>query len=138
VYNSFIEINHQLERTMNLTNNKIHHQTPCATSVLNFFGVKGVTWNARTQTNVWDQTLRRAGFSVRSRMSKLKQNERTVGSARKRLAEVAKNEPELLAFVVRVNRHVLVLDRNGNTVVDTSPRKRDRRDVLKVVAVFKA
>jgi len=123
---------------MNLTTNKVHHETPCATSVLKFFGVKGVTWNDRTKTNVWDATLRRSGFSVRSRFSKLKANERSVGGSRRKLAEVARNEPDLLAFVVRVKGHVLVMDRNGKTVVDTAPRNRDHRKLLKVVAVFKA
>ncbi len=122
---------------MNLTTNKVHHQTPCATGVLAFFGVKGVTWNARTKTNVWANTLRRNGFAVRSRMSKLRKAEKTVGGARRRLAEVAAAEPDLLAFVARVRGHVLVMDRDGNTVVDTSPRRRDRRELVGLVAVFR-
>ena len=60
-----------MKNSMNITSNQVHHQTPCASSVLAHFGVSGVTWNERTGRNVWDATLRRAGFTVASRKSKL-------------------------------------------------------------------
>ena len=122
---------------MNLTSNTVLHETPCATSVLGFFGVSGVTWNHRTKKNVWDATLRRNGFNVRSRFSQLGKNEQTVGAARKKLVKLASEDVTILAFVVRVKGHVLVVSREGATVVDTAPRKRDRREILKVVAIFK-
>jgi len=121
---------------MNLTTNAVHHQTPCATSVLRFFGVKGVTWNDRTKRNVWDDTMRRSGYSVRSRTSQLRKAEKTVGASRARLAEIAAKEPAILAFVIRVQNHVLVVDRTGQTIVDTAPRRADRRAIKKVMAVF--
>jgi len=122
---------------MNIVNTTIHHQTPCASAVLKFFNVKGVTYNARTKTNVWDNTLRRAGFSIRSRMSMLRKKEGTVGAARKRIKEIADNEPNIIAFIVRVQGHILVLDTEGKTVVDTAPRKKDKRKILKLVAVIR-
>jgi len=114
---------------------KVLESTPCATATLAYFGVKGVTWNNRTQKNVWADTLRRAGYAVRSRMSKLGKRP-TVGSIRKKAAEIAAQEPQIKAFIVKVERHVLVMDRQGNTVVDTAPRKRDARRVYKFVAVW--
>ena len=120
---------------MNLTTNKVHHHTPCASSVLDFFGVRGVTWNDRTKTNVWDNTLRRAGFSVRSRTSKMGKNP-TVGGSREKIRKIAENEPDIVAFVARIQGHVLIIDRNGDTIVDTAPRKRDRRKLLKLVAII--
>jgi hypothetical protein len=111
-------------------------KTPCATAALNFFGVQGTTWNERTGKNVWDNTLRRAGFSVRSRMSKLPKGA-TVGKARAALAAIAATEPHIHAFIVRVDCHVLVVDRTGSTVVDTAPRKRDARKIRGVLAVWK-
>ena len=109
--------------------------TPCASAALRYFGVEGVTYNNRTKRNVWMDTLRRAGFSVRSRASKLPRNA-TVGGIRQKVAAIAAAEPTAIAFIVRVDGHVLVLDRYGSTVVDTAPRKADRRKVLGIFAVF--
>ena len=114
----------------------IQIKTPCASAALAFFGVVGVTFNTRTNKNVWENTLRRAGFSVRSRFSQLTKKEQTVGASRKKMVKIAENEPTIKAFIVRVERHVLVVDRNGNTIVDTDDRVRDRRKVLGLVAVF--
>ena len=110
-------------------------KTPCASAALAYFGVTGTTWNQRTGRNVWDATLRRAGYSVRSRMSKLDKGE-SVGGARIDLALIAKKEPQIRAFIVRVKGHVLVVDRSGRTVVDTAPRKRDRRTIRGVWAIM--
>ncbi len=110
-------------------------KTGCATATLQYFGVHGVTWNNRTKKNVWPDTLRRNGYSVRSRKSKIKKNA-SVGAIRKTLEKIATEEPNITAFVVRVHGHVLVLDRNGNTVVDTDPRKADRRKVLGLLAII--
>lgn len=112
--------------------------TPCAAATLNFFGVSGVTWNARTRQNVWECTLRRAGYAVRSRASKLGKRTSTVGAARQKIAEIAQGEPEIIAFVARVQGHVLVVGRDGQTLVDTDPRKNDRRKLLGLCAVMKA
>lgn len=121
---------------MNLTDNKVHHHTPCASAVLSFFGVKGVTWNDRTKKNVWDNTLRRNGFAVRSRFSKLSANEKTVGSARSKIAKIAAEEPNIIAFIVRVKGHVFIINREGKTVVDTSSRKRDKRELRGLWAIM--
>jgi len=112
-------------------------KTPCASAALAFFGVTGVTWNNRTKLNVWEGTLRRNGFAVRSRMSKLNSKENSVGNARAKLATVAAQEPAILAFVVRVDGHVLVVARDGRTVVDADPRQRDRRKVRGVYAIMR-
>ena len=111
-------------------------KTPCATAALEYFGVQnGVTWNERTRKNVWSDTLRRAGYSVRSKMSGLLKSEKTVGAARKRLAMLSEADPSVIAFVVSVEGHVLVVNRDGETVVDTDPRRQDRRKVLALRAV---
>ena len=110
-------------------------KTPCATAALAYFGVSGTTWNARTKSNVWPDTLRRAGFAVRSRLSKLNKAETTVGASRAKLAKIAQEESDVIAFVVRVKGHVLVLDTNGQTVVDTDPRKRDKRAIWGLYAI---
>ena len=110
-------------------------KTPCASAALNYFGVSGATWNNRTKKNVWKDTLRRGGFSVRSRMSKMPKNA-SVTKCRKKLAQIAKEEPLIKGFIVCVRGHVLVVNRLGKTIVDTDPRKIDRRKVVGVTAVF--
>ena len=60
----------------------------------------------------------------------------TVGKCRAKLAQIAQDEPNIKGFVVRVQSHVLVVDRSGRTVVDTAPRKRDARKVLGVLAII--
>jgi hypothetical protein len=115
----------------------ILQKQPCASAALKFFGVVGVTWNDRTGQNVWPDTLRRAGYSVRSRLSKLAKSEQTVGAARNKLKQIADNEPCIIAFIMRVKGHVLVIDTNGKTVIDTAPRLRDKRRILGLFAIFK-
>ena len=116
--------------------NKVLVRTPCASATLRYFNVQGVTWNERTKKNVYLDTLRRHGYAVRSRKSLLRKSEQTVGGARKRLAEIAEKENGFIAFTVMVPGHVLVVDRNGNTIVDTAPRQRDKRRIMQVHAVL--
>ncbi|PHS22249.1 MAG: hypothetical protein COA84_13915 [Robiginitomaculum sp.] len=115
---------------------KVLIKTPCASAVLAYFGVSGTTWNDRTLKNVWANTLRRNGFNVRSRFSHFAGNEKTVGSSRDKITKIADADIRIKAFVVTVFGHVLVLDRNGDTVVDTDPRKIDRRAIFAVQAVM--
>tara|TARA_B100000780_G_scaffold227664_1_gene166965 strand:+ start:6528 stop:6881 length:354 start_codon:yes stop_codon:yes gene_type:complete len=110
-------------------------KTPCASATLKFFGVSGTTWNDRTGRNVWDATLRRNGFAVRSRFSALS-GATTVGAARAKIRKIAAKDKGIIAFVARVDGHVLVIDRDGNTAVDTDPRKKDKRKMFGFVAVW--
>lgn len=117
-------------------NNRTHEITGCAGAVLKYFGCMGVTWNNRTEKNVYLDTLRRNGYAVRSRTSQIKKWS-SVGAIRAKLAQIADKEPKIEGFIVEIINHVLVLDRNGQTIVDTDQRTRDRRRVLKVYAVWK-
>jgi hypothetical protein len=114
--------------------NKVVHRTACASAVLKWFGVEGITWNQRTKRNVWRDTLRRNGFGVRSRKSKIGKA-KTVGAARDALVKIAESEPNIIAFAVTVDAHVLLVGRNGKTIVDTDARKRDRRKLVTVDAI---
>ena len=72
----------------------------------------------------------RTRFSVRSRKSSLPKNA-TVGKARLKAPEFGAKY-----YVALVDGHVLLLGRDGQTLVDTDPRKVDRRKVLKFYGVF--
>jgi len=112
-------------------------KTVCVTAVLTALGIDAdsfkFTWNERTRENVWAGILRRNGFAVRSRKSQMPRRA-TVGSCREAIAKL--NDPTGTLYVVGVACHVLLLNAEGKTVVDTAPRKRDRRTVTRVCAVF--
>ena len=59
-------------------------------------------------------------YTVRSRLSSLGKNP-TVGKIRSKLSK------EKGLYIIRVKGHVLLMDSEGKTIVDTSPRKRDKR-----------
>lgn len=61
---------------------------------------------------------------------------KTVGAMRKKLVDVAEKNPRLAHYVIHVDGHVLLINRDGTTSVDTAPRKRDRRKVLSVYGVY--
>ena len=75
----------------------------------------------------------RTKYTVRSRMSNVKGC--SVGQARPKLALLA-SEVNAIGFIIQVSGHVLYLKPNGNTVIDTAPRLRDKRKVLSAYVVY--
>lgn len=80
----------------------------------------------------------RKEYTVRSRRSYLPKSA-TVGGSRNRLKKLAEVEYKkgykVYGFIVVVPEHVLFLGPDGQTVVDTAPRKRDVRPVREVYLV---
>jgi hypothetical protein len=111
----------------------------CVSACLGYFNIHPdqykFTWSKRTGNN-HHAILRRFGWSVRSRKSSLLKGTRTVGSVRKEIASYTDYTEDTM-YLIHVMGHVLLLNSNGQTVVDTSPRKVDRRKVYNVVAIFK-
>jgi hypothetical protein len=113
-------------------------KTVCVSAALAYFGVTPDMYTV-TSTNknlrAYHGILRRHGLGVRSRASATRKA-KSVGQLRKLLPKVAKNETEnVVGYLVAVPSHVLVLDINGVTVVDTAPRKRDARKLVQVHAI---
>jgi hypothetical protein len=82
------------------------------------------------------EDLVRAGrtkYTVRSRYSKV--SKLSVGGARAKLVEIGK-EVNAIGFIVNVRGHVLFLNSEGRTVVDTAPRKRDARKMYSCYVVY--
>ena len=90
--------------------------------------------------HTWGDIMRavRKLWSMRSVASAvgLTKQPKTVGAMRKKLVDVAKKNPDLLHYLILVEGHVLLINRDGTTHVDTAPRKRDRRQVLSVYGVY--
>jgi len=112
----------------------------CVSACLSYFGIQPdqykYTWSKRVGNN-HHAILRRFGWAVRSRKSTLLKGTKTVGSVRRAIAAYEDYTPDMM-YMVHVSAHVLLLNSKGETVVDTSPRKVDRRRVLNVVAIFKS
>lgn len=90
--------------------------------------------------HTWGDMLRavRKLWSMRSVASVvgITKNDKSVGAVRADLLKHAAQHRDVTSYVVRVDGHVLLIGRDGNTMVDTDPRKRDRRKVLNVYGVY--
>lgn len=114
-------------------------KTVCVSNCLGYIGVPlsayQVTSTSRNVT-AYHGVLRRNGFAVRSRKSSIPKNA-TVGGIRKHVAKIAKKDPVGTLYIVMVWGHLITLDGTGKTVVDTDPRKVDKRKVIEIHAVWK-
>ena len=104
----------------------------CGYAVARALGVDEATRYIHTIEDL--QRAIRSMWSLRSVKTKMsvKAGRTTVGAIRKRIAA----KGEALAYLVHVEGHVLLLDKDGSTSVDTAPVQRDRRKVLRVQGVY--
>jgi len=114
-------------------------KTVCVTTVLVALGVPfdgfKYTWNGKK--NIWPEILRRAGYAVRSRASRLPRV-CTVGKSRAIIAAMDDAPGTMYAVTVRTvaGSHLMLLNDKGQTVVDTAPRHRDARRIAKISAII--
>ena len=104
----------------------------CGYAVARALGVDQATRYIHTIADL--QRAIRSMWSLRSVKTKMgvKAGRTTVGAIRKRIAA----KGEALAYLVHVEGHVILLDKDGSTSVDTAPVQRDRRKVLRVQGVY--
>jgi len=113
-------------------------KTVCVTACLTAIGVpvNGFDVTGSLQSQNYLRILNRHNFSARSRKSKMPKG-LTIGACRK---AIAKLDEDAVYFVV-VNGsgycHAMVLNNQGKTVVDTDPRKADKRKVHSIHAITK-
>ena len=123
-------------------NSENNNQNICAQAVARALGASDGSVRYLHCIDDIVRAARMTGFQVRSRKSNLKKNS-TVGAARKIIQKLAakENENEIfcvaqpVAYIVRVAGHALLMDNDGNTIVDTDPRKADRRKITHFYAV---
>lgn len=104
-------------------------RTICTSAVLNEFWIVDYRYS-QTLTDVVN-LLRRNGYAVRSRKSACKGA--TVGKVRGMIRKISKKGGKFLVFV---DRHVLLLNSTGKTIVDTDPRVRDARKIIAIYEVY--
>jgi hypothetical protein len=112
-------------------------KTVCATTVLCALGISIEKFHSTsTKKNIdnYESVIRRHGFALRSRKSKIKSTS-SVGSIRTKLNQFG--DPQNTVYLVRLKNHVLLLDSNGKTIVDTDPRVKDKRKICKLHAIWK-
>ena len=105
-------------------------KTVCTSAVLAALGISPDTYHYCQNRTDMERIMRRAGWSVRSRLSKVGKG-RSIGQARKRIAALGEDG----YYYVSIPGHAMLLDSKGRTVVDTAPRQRDRRKVLAVTKI---
>lgn len=111
-------------------------KTVCVTSCLTAIGVPvdGFQVTGSIQSKNYLSILNRHGFSTRSRKSKMPKG-LTIGACRK---AIAKLDEDAVYFVIVMGKgycHAILLNSEGQTVVDTAPRKRDKRKVHTIHAI---
>ena len=111
----------------------------CVSACLGYFGIKPdqykYTWS-KVAGNNHLAIFRRFGWAVRSRKSTLIKGSKTVASVCKEIAKYTDYTNDVM-YLIHVKGHVLLVNSNGKVVVDTDPRKVDRRKVCNVTAIFK-
>ena len=119
-------------------------KTICSSNVLAYFGIDCSTYHYSACLKQIAAILRRNGWACRSRDSRIKckianldnGKNPTIGSVRKAIKARKWGDPARTCYAVCVPGHILLLDWNGNTIVDTDPRSRDRRKVWAIRAIF--
>ena len=117
------------------SNNEVNpNQNICTQAVARWAGVEDSVRYLHTNNDL--KRALRTRFSVRSIKSALGKA-KTVGAARKVIAKLFADRNDLIAIYVSVPGHAMLVDRNGETIVDTDPRTRDRRRIVHANGLYK-
>jgi hypothetical protein len=123
-----------------ITHNSGETKSVCATAVLTAIGVPvdGFKYTGCVADGRRTAILNRHGFTCRSRMSKIGKNA-TIGQARKKISKLddSSSTRYMVSIACGGQTHLMLLDKNGETLVDTDPRRADRRRVFAIYAVNK-
>lgn len=105
-------------------------KTICVSTALSYFGIAPDEYrNTSSNKNVsaFIGVLRRKGYSVRSQRSKLRLKKRaTTTQCRKALKKSDFTPDDLFIFwgSQKYSGHVIVMNGEGETIIDTAPRKK--------------
>ena len=107
----------------------------CGLAVANALGVG----NATRYLHTWSDMERavRSMYSFRSVRSAVKvKPDTTLGSIRKRLKQHCATQMDCIGYVVHIEGHVVLLDPDGATAIDTAAVQRDRRKIKQIYGVY--
>ena len=144
-YRDVSDNNNEPKTKMTILPNHIKHQsgkskTVCVTACLTSFGIDVSSFNYTG--HLYDQTrvkiLNRNGYSCRSRLSAVGGENTSIGKVREKIRQLNDRADTryLVCMCYGDSCHAIVMDKNGETIVDTAPRKMDRRRVMTIHAVI--
>jgi hypothetical protein len=111
-------------------------KTICVSSVLFALGIEPNKYHSTStpkNINNYESIIRRHGFALRSRKSQIKPYS-TVGSIRAKIKKF--DDPGNAVYLIRLKDHVLLLNKNGDTIADTDKKQRDKRRIIKIHAIW--
>jgi len=125
-----------------ITHDSGRRKTVCTSAVLAEFGIDARQYNYSQNERDIKRLLNKFGWSHASRKSAVGINNRnlgkrpSVGKVRKMIAKM--DDGPNARYYVSVPGHAMLLDGNGKTIVDTAPRRVDRRKVLSISVIRRA
>lgn len=115
------------------------HKTVCVSTCLNFFGVSPDQYkytSSNGNRKAYENVLRRAGYSVRSRCSEFRiKSNPTMTELKHRMKKSNYKHDDLFIVLGYQSRvaHLMVLNGNGDTVIDTAPNRKWRIEDINIV-----
>jgi hypothetical protein len=112
-------------------------KTVCVSTCLAYFGIAPKNYHETgTVSNKGADVLRSHGYSVRSRLSWVGKGS-SIASMREKVRKL--DDPQSTNYIVTVWgsgwAHQMVINREGQTIIDTDSRKVDRRKIWEIYAV---
>ena len=114
-------------------------KTVCVSTCLNFFNIPmdGYSYtSSHKNVNAYMNVLRRFGYSVRSRKSEFKASKfPTMTELKRNMKKSSYTENDFFVvsgFQAKV-AHLMVLDGNGTTIIDTAPKSKWRIRTVSIV-----
>jgi len=121
-------------------------KTVCVSTCLNFLGISADTYkytSTKTDRMAYKGVMRRKGLSVRSRKSELKVGGKngcptmTTVKSNLRKSDYGRNDLFMVIGYQKTCAHMMILNGEGNTVIDTAPGKKWRIEDVSIIEVLK-
>ena len=126
--------------TNHITHTSGRRKTVCTSAVLAHFGIDQSRYNYSASHRDVKRVLNSNGWRYSSRLSAVGVRAQTpfakypsVGKVRALIAKMDDGAGAM--YYVGVSGHAMLLDNKGQTIVDTAPRRVDRRKVLHISVV---
>jgi hypothetical protein len=116
-------------------------KTVCVSTCLNYFGISPNSYNytsSKKNRNAYENVLRKFGYSVRSRKSEFKiqkYNQTTMTQLKSNVKKSTYTNKDLFIVdcVQRKSAHLIIINGEGEIIIDTAPNMRWRIRSVKLV-----
>lgn len=131
-----------LHKTITMNDHIVHAsgkmKTVCVTACLTTIGVPFNSFQITGSiiTGHYLKILNKFGFSARSRKSRMPKS-LSIGACRKAIKKIGEDVVYFAVVKGSSYCHAILIDNEGNTIVDTSPRQKDKRIIHSIHAITK-